>query len=301
VKTYIYLFLAALVLPGGRPMRAADSDTAWRLEAVVLTPAKEGDSVFTASIASTAGSGGFELSDHVVLDKISDAYISGDKLVLLGRAGQVSAVEMFDLVRRAKLDWFYCYVPRRITDNWIEYVEFYPSHMYTAVPTDVVLVYDLAKTPQENRLEKVPGERIPALPSDSPAHVGMPIYPEMNARMRSYTNVVEVESAARGVLGEPLVMLPSNMLVFKCSDGPGPDATSRRDYLVAVDLSRGLDNPPNRMIDIPKEKLRRGGTGPSVEMTVGAKMEAVSPTAVRLVYPAGKYAVDSVVVEVPVF
>ena len=96
-------------------------------------------------------------------------------------------------------------------------------------------------------------------------------------------------------------MLPSNVLVFMCSDGPGPDITGRRDYLVEVDLSHGLENPLSRVIEIPKEKLRRAGTGSSVDMTSAERIEAVSPTSVRLVFPAGKWAVDSLVLEVPGF
>lgn len=53
----------------------------------------------------------------VISDEIDEAFASGDRLVILGQAGRAQAVEVFDIPSRRKIDWFFCYSPRRISDT----------------------------------------------------------------------------------------------------------------------------------------------------------------------------------------
>jgi hypothetical protein len=278
------LLLAFVSLASGQTTRKP----VWKIEKIGLSQVTDRGSTVTATITNSARRESFKLSDPSVLTETTDAYISGDRLVLMGSTPRAAAVEIFDLPRRAKVDWFVCYEPHRLTGRWIEYIEFYPRWIPGGEPTDVMLVYDLAKTPVDNRPGNAADERI---------QVGFPIFPTENAATRSYRNVVDVPSAARGVLGAP-VLLSFGKVVFVAMDGPGLDVTGKRDVLVAVDLSRGLKNPPIQQIDIPKDQLRRNPSS-RVDVLSVTKLQAVSPHAVRLVFPPGLYAVDSLVVDVP--
>jgi hypothetical protein len=297
MKACFFLFLAATSLLGGQVAGAADAEATWKIERLSVAPVKEGVRLLTASIVHVSDFRKIELSDDVAVEKIREAFIWRDRLVLLGEAERASVVEIFDLGRKAKVDRFVCYQPRRISDNWIAYKEFFHgSAQGPVVPIEVLLVYDLAKTPQENRMDKGLNQKIPPPLDDNAVNVvdvGIPIYPESNARQRSYQIIFEKQNAGRSIDAGTFALLPSKKLVFSCVEmQPGMGWIGARQYLVVVDLSRGLESPPSRMADFPK----MGEYGTTIE-----KIEAEPPNAVRLVFPAGQYSVNSLVVELPVF
>jgi hypothetical protein len=217
-------------------------------------------------------------------------------LVLLGEAGRADAVVIYDLVRREKVDWFYCYKPQQVSNTWIVYVEYFPSHG-TSEPTDVVLLYDLEKTPMENRT-KHETTRIPPDKYESPVEVGMPIYPESNAVQLSYTNHVQDISEARHVLSTPnFLLLPSDRLIFVTSEGS--EFTNSKNYLVAISLAEGPAKPKAMQLEIPKVDFKKPGENPSyVKIN---RLEEASPNQVRLYVPESEYGVGSILVEIPKF
>lgn len=86
------------------------------------------------------------ISTPAVSSTIDQVYVSGDRLVVLGDAGRTQAVEIFDIPSGRKVDWFFCYSPKRISRSMIASTEFYPT-MTADVPTDVLLIYNLLKSP----------------------------------------------------------------------------------------------------------------------------------------------------------
>ena len=271
--------------------------SAWRIEAIELHPGGErGQHVVTAIVSSEVTGDRVKLSASIPLVRIDEQFVTGDKLVLIGDADRPQAVAIFDLRTRNLTDWFVCYAPQRVSEHWLAFVEFYFPHVSGGEPTDVVLIYDLSKSPSENRLEREPGMKFPPGVLDEAAqHVGTPVYPAWNVEQKSYRNVVadqtETRGAAMGMGGFALV--GTSKLVFVASEGTFPD---KYNYLIAVDLSAGADHPMPRKIDIPKGRVRKPDRFPN--FTTVIRVEAVSPTAVRIYVPESDYGRGSIVVDI---
>jgi hypothetical protein len=187
---------------------------------------------------------------------IRDAFVSGNRLVLFGDAVKPNVVEIFDLERKTSVDWFYCFQPRRISDGWIAYTEFFFSQAQgPGAATPVLLVYDLTKTPAENRLTSPPGLTFPR-PVDENNQlgvaVGFPVFPRVNASERSYRIVFETERAAQSFDASTITLLPSMKLVFRVVDNlPGMGTARSPIYLGVVDLSGGLEDAPSQLVPLP--------------------------------------------------
>ena len=269
--------------------------TKWKVTDVSLTPDTERASTLKVAVKDSIRSRAFEISASVTLTGVDEYFVSGDKLAVVGEAGRAEEVVVFDLLTRRKIDWFYCYYPRRLSDDWIAYVEFYPS-MSAEAPTDVVLLYDLTKSPVDNRLTRVPAETIPApATGPQPIQVGIPIYPQLNASGKSYANHVRDNSPPVHVLAHTFVLLPSKRVIFVAAQGEG--FPNLRNYLVVVDASRGPANVSYRNVEIPRNQLNRPGENPQFVQV--SRAEAASADTVRLYVPRTDYGVDSIVVNIP--
>jgi hypothetical protein len=289
-KSYPISLIVMLLLAGAC---GAANQARWRVEGVVLRTSEGQARGFVANVQGTSSAESFELSSDLPLNAVEDSFVSGNRLAILGSAGRADAVSVFDLSARREVDRFYCYEPRRISETWIAYVEFYNAHQ-AGEPTDVVLVYDLGRDPLENRLERTAAVTSPEISASVPTRVGMPVYPEANVRQRSYLNVITDPHSAHHVLGPPFfVFLSSKRLVFISTDGA--DVQDYHNYIVVVDLSRGPTAPSIRTVEIPRFNLRRVGENPQLVRV--QKLEAVSPTAVRIYVPAEEYGVSSFVVD----
>ncbi len=295
MRRFFLLTLASLL--GAVSSPAGEGDAAWRVEKISLAPIAEGIRLLTASVVHAADDQRFELSDKVSLQEIHETFVWRDRLVLLGMAERTWVVEIFDLSRRVKLDRFVCGGPRRVREDWIAYTEFYFSGAQgPVVPNEVLLVYDLTKTPLENRLDREPGWKTPPPMddySDNIKHVGIPIFPESNAREKSYRITFETQNPGRFIDTAALAWLPSNKIVFRVSEQlPRMGTIGSRDYLVVADLSRGLGNPRFQTVEFPR--LGR-------DFTRIERIEPDTPHTVRLVFPKGEYRVESMVVALPEF
>ncbi len=268
----------------------ADTDATHRLP--------DGTSPNNLTIVATNQATGSQLtiSNCVRLTTVTDAFIRDTRIAVLGRAGRASAVVIFDITQRRLSDWFFCIQPRRVSDNWIVYVESYPSHLYGANPQEVVLIYDLSRSPAKNRLPSAAKLPIPAPVLLSPTQVGTPIYPESNVREQSYTDIVPEESTPETVQTFlPFLMLSGQRLLFMATRGK--DFPSSADYLIVVNLSHRIDRPSIQALDIPKDQLKKPGENPNFIQVTG--IEAASPDSVRLFVPRSEYGVSSINVSIP--
>lgn len=288
-----------LLLPGHDI--SGDPPQEWKIENLSLVPdtspaarlpAGAVANRLTVSVLNRTSGVRFDVSSDVRMAGVKDSFTFGNKLVAMDDSGNASTVVVFDLIRRQLIDWFYCYAPRRISENWIAYVEWYPAHA-TGEPKEIVLVYDLARAPAENRLPSARRLPIPAPITAGPTQVGIPVFPESNARLGSYLNMVEDSAEGDLVLQHAgYVLLPGDRLVFAAAQGH--DFPHMHDYLVVVDLSRGVDHPTIDLLDIPKDQLQKPGENPQFVQITG--MEQASENAVRLFVPAAEYGVSSIVV-----
>lgn len=262
----------------------------WSVKRVGLQPESHNEIVrkFTGIISSPSH-GNIELSSDVPLNKIGKYFIAGDKLALLGEAGNADAVVIFDLISREKIDWFYCYRPQQISPTGLAFIEFYPNHS-PANFTDVVLLYDLLKTPKENRLGKAKDETIPAGNTDSPVEAGIPVYPETQAAEHSYSNVLPNDQTAQHVLTNlNFVLIDPDRLAFISVQGK--EFPGSKSSLVLVDLSKGIMNPAIETLALEiKQAGKKSGFG------VIRDMKVISPGSLRL-YFAAESGIDSIVVD----
>jgi hypothetical protein len=267
----------------------------WKVNKVTLLPhTEEWKQGFTASITEVKQGKTFELSADVPLTRIDDYFISDTRMVAIGEAGRAAAVVIFNLKTREKIDWFYCYQPQRISETRIVYVEWYPSHG-AGNPKDVILLYDLAKSPASNRLGSAVLMSIPAPEKASPVTVGIPIFPESNVLQRSYRNGSNDADNTEYSLAHTFLQMTPQRIVFVAAKGQ--DYSSMSDFLVIVDLLDGINNLAIRKLEIPKYQLNSPGDNPQFIEVTGIK--AISESSVRLYVPKSKYGVEDVVLNLP--
>jgi hypothetical protein len=235
----------------------------------------------------------FRISTAVRLTSVKSSLVRHDRLAVFGPAGRTSAVVVLDLAEKRLADWFFCTEPTPVSANWIAYVEWYPRFW---TPREVVLLYDLDKTPAENRLPTAARLPVPAPLDNAPVQVGIPVYPQSNVQEGSYRNVVEGRGSSDTILVNlSFLLLQAERLVFVAAQGR--DYSDSRDFLVSVDLSRGLERPVIRSFDIPKAQLQKLGENPDfIQITA---LEALSDDSVRLVIPRSEYGMSSLVVDLP--
>lgn len=270
------------------------SKPTWNISGLTLSPLN--DQVHRLSFrASQEAHFSYAMSTEVVLTTVDSSFVWGNKLAVLGDAGRSQALVIFDLKNRKEIDWLFCYEPQRIGATWVAYVEFYPAHS-TGNPRDVVLVYDLARSPRDNRLEVSSPLRLPPHRRDYPVHVGIPVYPDSNAQEKTYINEVVSEGNSGQILGPPFfLLLSSKRLVFLCSIGS--DYDDYVTYLIAVDLSKGLRNAYSKTVPIPFAQLPKRTGNPN--FLPALKLQEAGAMAVRILLSKPDYGTISIVVKIP--
>jgi hypothetical protein len=278
---------------------AAVRKAEWKIGNISLTPQRQWSAqklnVAVLPVSRKSTRRRFELSANVPLTHVNEYFVSGSRLVVFGDADRVQAVVIFDLLHRKKLDWFLCYEPHRVSENWIVYREWYPSHA-TGTPMDVVLLYDIDKSPAENRMNK--SDPIPRLDTDSPVRVGVPIYPPSNAEEKSYDNLSQEgqQGEMHVVEGHSFAKLNDHRLVFV--GGEGHDASDMRNFLVVVDFRKGLSSPEYTQLEVPMDQWKPPSwVSPHFVQVLG--IQPISNSKVRLLVPPDQKGIDSIVMEIP--
>jgi len=144
-----------------------------------------------------------------------------------------TGLHIVDIKENTLVDQFWCYEPvlspsRRF---WV-YEKFYAPHGLKATQTTVVLIYDMEKSPLENR---VPVEGYTEWPLEQ---VGLPVYPEPYVEAQTYVLVEEQEANPFWYLqASPFLWSADpNEVVFLCNH-------QKQTYIVRVNLSSGIEKP----------------------------------------------------------
>jgi hypothetical protein len=131
------------------------------------------------------------------------------------------------------IDQFFCYDPVLSPSErfWV-YEKYYPPHGSQAIQTTVVLVYDMEKSPLENRL---PVEGYTELPEEQ---VGLPVYPEPYVKVKKYMLLEEQENNPFWyTMSSPFLWSSdSNDVVFLCNH-------QKNTYCVRVNIGSGIELP----------------------------------------------------------
>ena len=158
----------------------------WSVESTTVKSAHKLDTDYgslTVKLLDPTSGKKVTMSVLTPIDTVSDTAVFGDEVAVMGKAGRASAVVRLNITSRRLVDQFFCYGPRVVSSRWIVAVEFYFSSL-AATATDVVILYDLSKSPALNRQ----GKGASRLGEKQPTGVGRPVFPEWNATHMSYDN-----------------------------------------------------------------------------------------------------------------
>lgn len=172
--------------PNNPPKVSVESD-AWRVTSVWSKTCHCGASGVRLAINATSKLSGarkqFVASSFI--SQANKAVLVGNHLVVTGFInGDLDDITIVDLLGEKTIEDIWCYSPTVSPDHrYIAYVRFFPTHPgpYPGFTSDVYLIYDLAASPNANRVP-------PPWPSPINDHiyVGVPVYPIANARAFSY-------------------------------------------------------------------------------------------------------------------
>ena len=193
------MFKVSMLISFGFALTLVGHSQEWRISTYKLQKTVSENTLLRVELSAAKGK---TKTVDVVSPLTHESSISSfaGKIVVLGAAGNAGIVVLHS-IKEAKTSWFYCYQPTLLSRRWVAAVEWYPNHS-TAIQTDVVLLFDLAH-PQY----PFPGDKYSF-------RVGTPVYPERNAREKTYDNTVSDGQQANLVLGPPLVALSGNRLAF---------------------------------------------------------------------------------------
>lgn len=202
------------------------------------------------------------ISDIVnVTTDVERIQIVRNQLVVFGYVDNLaSGVTIIDLKKKQQKDFILGYHPQlSTTEKYLIYKKFYPRFSPEEIHSDLLLVYVLDQTPEENRVDDRKGTGEGGKGTDGHGYrlvseeVGYPIYPEENVAKQRYFVWVPDPEERHLVTSSYLWLDEDNKVVFV-------DKTGGEVWLVAVDLSHGLDQAQSKkklidiasLIDIPK-------------------------------------------------
>jgi len=138
-----------------------------------------------------------------------------------------------DLKTSKLIDEFCCYTPvlSPLKNVWV-YEKNYLPHELPAARTTVVLMYDLRKSPSENRVPVVGYTPYPL------EQVGIPVYPQPYVKAKAYVlPEQQMENPNWYSLSSPFLWSEdSNDVVFLCNH-------QQVTYIARVNISGGIDKP----------------------------------------------------------
>jgi hypothetical protein len=144
-----------------------------------------------------------------------------------------TGIHIVDVNKNQLVDEWWCYNPVLSPSNrfWV-YEKFYPRHGLPAERASVVLIYDMEKTPAENRIPVIGYTKWPK------EQVGLPIYPQAYVNARAYVlPEQQLQNIHWYTLSSPFLWgKDPNNIVF-LSDH------QNETNIVRVDLTLGIQRP----------------------------------------------------------
>lgn len=272
MKACRWLLLCSLLIAFSGSAMADD----WTVETFHLKPSGDLHNHVTAQLAETKTRALKRIGFDTAMTNVDRAYTFNERAIFFGRAGRAQIVEILDIKVGKRIDWFICYQPQSMDTKWIAFVQYSPDHA-TGNPTDVVMIYDLTRSPEENRIDRI------RHPETYPTRVGIPIYPSG----ASYDNNVASPSEAIHVLGPPFFLFTSTKdLLFLAAQGE--DFPHLQNKLISVDLRSGDARAASASpMDLPFARLKRPGLNQRF-LRVDS-MEEIYPGKLKLNLPATEY------------
>lgn len=178
-----------------------------------------------------------DLSYQGILASVSGLALIERKLVTTGTVGGTAGgfFAVVDLESgRQDTIWThkYQFSPSR---RFLVFSSWYARGVPPATRRSIVLMYDMAKSAAENRLDSYRERR-------HQVYSGKPVFPEENVKQRSYNRLL----AERHYIMSPFLWSADETRIVFIAFAE----LERRNYLVKIDLSKGLDEPVVRRKDL---------------------------------------------------
>jgi len=168
-----------------------------------------------------------------------------DKIIVFGYVGSniSDSVTIIDLKSNKELDFILCYKPQLSeTSRYLGFKKFYPRFSPNEVQSDLVLIYDLEKSPSDNRVdEKFKKIRREEINIASPEYtvlsenVGHPIYPSENVESQTYFVWIDSLEERHLITSSFLWLGQDDNILFI-------DQYKSKKWIVLIDISNGLGN-----------------------------------------------------------
>jgi len=171
---------------------------------------------------------------HSRVRSIKSIYpLRNNLLIIFGNLKRAEIVFIVNLWKGQLIDEFWCYDPvLSPSEHYLVYEKFYPYHGLPGSQTTVVLLYDLQKSPSENR---IPVEGYTSWPE---SQVGLPVYPEPYVKAQAYVlPEQQLENPNWYSLTSPFLWhQDSNDIVFLCNH-------EGQTNIARVNISDGVKKP----------------------------------------------------------
>ena len=144
-------------------------------------------------------------------------------------------ISVFDLSNSRREDFIWCYKPTPSPSKRFWVFDKFRSYGPPGTDTGVVLVYDMQKSPTQNRLPRTSTQTI--------ARVGIPIYPESYVTAKAYVADAQLNLTPgwqHSIASPFLWSHDEQQVLFLCIHR---SERYDRSHIVRVDLSAGVDNP----------------------------------------------------------
>jgi hypothetical protein len=143
-----------------------------------------------------------------VMTEVASLQLVDDRLLVWGSSPWAFALSIIDLRRDEQVDFIHGFgLTLSPTGRLVAFSKLQPRHAQEAARTDVVLVYNLRRSAEENRVEEqsrrvvrqgYPGGTAEGL--EASEDVGVPVYPEANAKSQTYLAYEPVPELRHDVL-----------------------------------------------------------------------------------------------------
>jgi hypothetical protein len=152
--------------------------------------------------------------------EVKSLMIVNKKLIISGRvkSNLANGITIVDMSQLKEIDYFLCYNPKLSPNKrFIVYEKFYPRFSPKEAQSSLILLYDMHKTPRENRLRKKGIPTFDIHKSGTISHiteVGLPIFPVSNAEEKTYRVWVDDVEKGHRVFPHYLWLNDDTQLLF---------------------------------------------------------------------------------------
>lgn len=191
------------------------------------------------------------------MTQVEFVYTYGSKAIIYGELGSVAHfITVYDLAGRKEIDKWYGYqFSFSHNGRYVAFLRFHPRHTPDEYLSDVVVVYDFASSPSENRVPEARNDK-------NPENVGIPVFPKENVQKQTlepFTKLHHYLADLPGAWSNSDTLLSFTVTKARLSEMEAADYTPKEIIVVGIDLARGLGESKTYERHLPTSDLLKPG------------------------------------------